>query len=163
MNIFTFSYAISCFLGFGEAGYAFDLNLIQPNNLMRYKLYRLIVDNHGFFLWSSTFVSIDRTIFKFLFEDLIQKRVVLQIPWKNDGHNLDGDMKNAIWEKLSLIWCESIKPIKPLWCHLQASKTEKPASQVECDIEKRNIRSVTNVSQAVILSCVKNSLKSMWQ
>ena len=43
MNIFTFSYTISCFLGFGEAGYAFDLNLIQPNNLMRYKLY------HGFF------------------------------------------------------------------------------------------------------------------
>ena len=36
MNIFTLSYTISCFLGYGEAGYAFDLNLIQPNNLMRY-------------------------------------------------------------------------------------------------------------------------------
>ena len=37
MNIFTLTYTISCMLGFGEAGYAFDLNLIEPNNLMRFQ------------------------------------------------------------------------------------------------------------------------------
>ena len=35
MHILAFTYTISCFFGLGEAGYAFDLNLIQPQNLMR--------------------------------------------------------------------------------------------------------------------------------
>ena len=37
MHILAFTYTISCFFGLGEAGYAFDLNLIQPQNLMRWQ------------------------------------------------------------------------------------------------------------------------------